>query len=340
MRSGRRTHITRAANELRKDPVAGEWVLIAPNRVKRPRDFARRIRRKPTPVSQCLFEHPQASGNAPPILEYRKGSDWEVQVITNKYPAVLHKDSCAVIRTDGIFTSVEGVGYHELVLTRGHRANFPKLSSHAARLVFRALKERYRFFAKDKCLRYISMFHNWGSSAGASVYHPHYQIIALPIVPFRVQESLRASKAHRAAYGTCIHCRIIAEEKKHRKRIVYENRHAVVFVPFAPQEPFELRVFPKAHGAYFEHAPEKVISAMIDALRFSLARIERKLNFPDYNFFIHTAPIHRVAQGEFSYYHWHIEIQPKISIPAGFELGTGIEITVVDPDDAAAYLRR
>lgn len=339
MRSSRRVKIERGLNELRKDPVAGEWVLIAPNRAKRPRDFVRKNKRKPTHISRCPFEHPQKSGNAAPILEYTRKGNWAVQVIPNLYPAVSHKDTCAVRRTEGIYTRVEAVGYHELVLTRDHHANFPKLSPQEARLVFRALKERYKFFTRDKCLRYVSMFHNWGRDAGASVYHPHYQIISLPIIPFRVQESLQASLTYRFNHRRCIHCRIIAEERKHKKRIIYENKHAIVFTPFVSQEPFELRVFPKEHGAYFERASEDVISSVVEALQYALMRLERKLNDPDYNFFIHTAPIPGKRHGEFSYYHWHIEIQPKISTAAGFELGTGIEITVVDPDIAAAYLK-
>jgi UDPglucose--hexose-1-phosphate uridylyltransferase len=130
---------------------------------------------------------------------------------------------------------------------------------------------------------------------------------------------------------------MIDYEKKEKKRIIYENKEAIVFTPFISREPFELRVFPKKHFSYFEDTPEKTLRGIIEVLQKSLLILENKLHDPDYNFFIHTAPVKN--KEKYPFYHWHIEIQPKISISAGFELCTGIEITIVDPDDAAKILK-
>jgi len=130
---------------------------------------------------------------------------------------------------------------------------------------------------------------------------------------------------------------MIKWEKKIKHRIVFENKGAIVFTPFVSREPFELRVFPKKHLPYFEETSEGDFKFIVEALQQALAKIEKKLGDPDYNFFIHTAPVS--GKKNHRHYHWHIEIQPKISVSAGIEIGTGIEITVVDPDEAAKTLR-
>ena len=126
-------------------------------------------------------------------------------------------------------------------------------------------------------------------------------------------------------------------EKKENHRIVYENKSAIVLAPFVSREPFELRVFPKKHLPYFEDTPQNIMEDIVAALQKALAKIEKKLGDPDYNFFIHTAPLK--DKKKYSHYHWHIEILPKFNISAGFEQGTGIEINPVDPDEAAKILR-
>ena len=124
---------------------------------------------------------------------------------------------------------------------------------------------------------------------------------------------------------------------KKKKRIIYENKGAIVFAPFVSREPFELRIFPKKHSPYFENTLDIDLSYIADALQFALKRIEKKLDDADYNFFIHTAPLKNKKR--YSHYHWHIEVLPKLNISAGFELSTGIEINVVDPDFAANILK-
>lgn len=127
-------------------------------------------------------------------------------------------------------------------------------------------------------------------------------------------------------------------ELKNKKRIIYENEGAVVFAPFVSKEPFEMRILPKKHLPYFENTLDIDLDCIVDALRFALKRLETKLHRPDYNFFIHTAPLKN--KEKYKHYHWHIEIIPKFNISAGFELGTGIEINPVDPDEAAKVLRK
>ena len=324
-------------SEFRRDMVSGDWVVIAPKRGARPEQFFVKTKRKRIPKSTCPFEDPQKSGNDKPVLLYTDEKDWVVQVIPNRFPVVTHRELCATKHETGPYQVMTGIGHHDIVITRAHDTNFAHLSDEVANLVFKAFKERYKAVANDACVKYVSVFHNWGPSAGASIYHPHFQMLSLPIIPPDVFRSLRGSAAYFGKTKACVHCAMIAFERKGKKRVVYENKEAIVFAPFVSREPFELRVFPKKHMPYFEDTDERTMRFVVDALQKALLLLEVQLRDPDYNFFIHTAPLR--DKEKYGHYHWHIEIQPKTSIAAGFELGTGVEVNVVDPDDAAAMLR-
>lgn len=328
-------------SEFRQDIVSGDWVLIATGRKKRPGDLKAKVKREPTPIEKCPFENPQASGNGEAVLIYPKEDkeNWRTQVIPNLYPAVYPDPSIIPsISADGPYFYLQGVGYHDVVITRDHNNNFPRLSPEEALEVLLAIQDRYKMVAEDKRIAYVSVFHNWGLSAGASIYHPHYQIISIPVIPPDINHSLRGSERYFKENGSCVHCAIINREKQEGKRIVFENDTAIAFLPFVSREPFEIRIFPKEHSSYFENCEKKRLGDIAEALQKSLGMLEDKLGDVDYNFFIHTAPTK--DKEKYSYYHWHIEIQPKISTGAGFELGTGIEITVVDPEDAADFLKK
>ncbi len=325
-------------SQLRQDMVSGDWIVVAPGRAKRPHQLGGRVeKRKPALKSSCPFEDPQKTGHGASILSYGDGK-WELQIVENKYPAFTHRDICAIIGKIGPYSVTETAGHHDLLITREHDKNFPELSNGQARQVLEAFRDRYLMLLNDKCLAYVFMLHNWGPKAGASIYHPHYQMIAMPIIPPDVMHSLQGSERYFRKNKKCVHCVMIDFEKKNRKRIIYENGGAIAFTPFASKNPFEVRIFPKKHLSYFENTLDSDIDYMADALQNVLRRIENKLKDPDYNFFIHTAPIR--DKKKYNMYHWHIEIIPKMSINAGFELGTGVEINDVDPDAAAKLLRK
>lgn len=323
-------------SELRKDLVSGDWVVLAPRRGARPHEFARSKARRRAPTRGCPFEGPVARGERP-IFEYGAGGAWTLRVVPNKFPAFTHRRTCPAFVERGIYTVTEGVGHHEILVTRRHDRNFADLSPRRASEVFHAFRDRYLMLDEDRCVKYVSMFQNWGPEAGASIYHPHYQMIAIPVVPPDVEHSLKGSRAYFARHKACVHCSIIAAERKARKRVVYENETAVAFVPFASRVPFELGVFPKRHAPRFEDSSDRDLDGVAETLQYSLRAVKRALHDPDYNFFIHTAPLR--DKNRYMHYHWHIEVLPKLSKFAGFELGTGLEINPVDPDKAARMLR-
>lgn len=323
-------------SELRQDLVSGDWILIAPGRGKRPDQFIDRKKTEKTPKSACLFECPEKAAGGTVISASPSLEHWRVQIVPNKYPVVIRDEIAAVFARQGPYFIVPGVGYHDLVITKNHNKNFPKLTRRDANLLFQSFKDRYKVLAQDKHIAYVAIFHNWGHKAGASIYHPHYQMISIPVVPPDVEHSLKGSKDYFDKHNECVHCVEVNWEIKEKKRIIYENEHAIAFAPYVSRSPFEIRIFPKNHLPYFEDTDGKEMDSVIEVLQKSLSLLEKSLNNPDYNFFIHTVPTKE--KNNFKHYHWHIEIKPKISTPAGFELGTGIEINVVDPDEAAKFL--
>lgn len=333
---------TGVASELRQDVVSGDWVVIATGRAKRPSDFVFGARATPPPVREaCPFDllHEKAA------VTYARdgttgtgGDDWFVQVVPNKYPAFA-EGACPVFRERGPYRAIDGIGYHDVVVTREHDRPLARMAADEADLVLRAYQDRCRAIREDPCIRYISVFHNHGPQAGATVAHPHSQIIATPVVPPDIGRSVAGSQAYFAEYRACIHCAILAYELRVRERVVYENQDAVVFAPFASKTAFELRVMPKVHQAHFEVAEPGVRMHVAEALVTALGRLAQGLDRPDYNFFLHTAPIGGEGEAGHDHYHWHFEIIPKTAVWAGFEIGTGIEISTIAPEDAAAFLR-
>lgn len=323
-------------SELRQDLVSGDWVAISLLRGKRPHAFVGKPASMKQPVSQCPFEG--VVEKEKPLAQFnyqntKKG--WSVVAIPNKFPAFVH-GVCGVSIQEGPYRMMEGVGFHEVFIFRDHKRFFPDLTNEEVENIFRAYRERYRAVSEDGCVAYASVFHNHGREAGASLAHPHSQMIALPVIPPDVSRSIHGSERYFREHGTCVHCEAIQYELRVKERVVAHNERFVLIVPYASKIGFELRILPKIHQSSFGMMQDEDIPMVADILKKGLAKLRIGLNDPAYNFFIHTAP-----DGEkHAHYHWHIEVVPKTSVWAGFEIGTGIEISSIAPEDAAAYLRK
>lgn len=346
-------------NELRRDIVSGDWILIAPGRGRRANAFERQEARTREPISACPLEHYFKNTFAADlekkyvIASYPKNETmpdkWRLLIVPNKYPAVysIHDidpnnlssgmSRLSEMKQLGPYSVKIGFGHHDLIITRNHDGGFPDLSAKDAATVLQSFRERYLRLLEHKNISYVGMFHNYGKRAGATVYHPHYQILAVSVIPPDIQHSLNGSSRYFHRHKKCVHCVIIEWERKQKKRIIFENKYAVAFAPYASKVPFEVRIFPKTHYPYFENTPLPALNGIAEALRQTLRKIKRALD-PDYNFFIHTAPVS--GKEKYPHYHWHIEILPKLSSFAGFELQTGMDINVVDPDEAAKFIRK
>ncbi len=324
-------------SELRQDPVFGDWVLLAPLRGRRHK-FKGRIKIKLS-KNKCPFDNLSKFGNLPPVLVYqnKNKNDWFLQIIPNKYPAVGHGE-CSLISKRGLYKSRVGAGFHELVILKDHDRYLAQYSAKEIKKILMAYRERYLSLAKDKCVEYVSIFHNHGKEAGSTVPHLHSQILALPIVPPDVSHSINGSRRYFHKYKKCIHCEILRQDIKEKKRVIYENKDAIVIAPFASKADFEIRIFPKKHSAYFERADDKELVSFAKAMKFVFSGIYKKLKDPAFNFFIHTAPVGK--NQDYAHYHWHMEILPKFETTGSVELGTGLSIISVAPEEAAEILHK
>lgn len=329
----------RGVSELRQDLVTGEWIAIAVGRGKRPSLYIKEsAEEKNDNLKDCPFEDPRESGNEDPVLVYKnlKNPDWSLEVIPNKYPAFSTKGTCEDIWSEGSYLVRDGYGFHEVVITRDHKKHLALISQDEVVEVLRAYRERYNVLKGNSCVKYVSVFHNHGKAAGASIVHPHSQIIAIPVLPSDIHRSLSGSYIFYKKENKCVYCVMMGWELKDKSRIVFENNKFVAFCPFVSRAAFEIRIFPKVHQSQFENIHTEDLPDLSEVLREALFRLYKFLKNPSYNFFLHTAP----ADGkDYYHYHWHFEILPKTAIWAGFELGTGIEISTLDPKDAAKHLR-
>lgn len=325
--------------ELRQDLVTGDWVVIATGRAKRPEELASQKREIVNEDSgkMCFFCYPEETGQEKDVLIYEnEHNDWTLRVFPNKYPAFT-KTRDVQHREEGPYFAMDGVGYHELVVTRDHVEQIGAMKPIEVAEVIDAYQERYIDLMNKPSVNYIEIFHNHGKEAGASIAHPHSQIMAIPVISPYINLELKGSENYYRSNKKCVYCTMVEWEIEDKDRLVFENEDFLVFCPFASRAAFETWVLPKKHKPYFERMGNEEKVKAGEALQEAVGRIFRALEDPAYNFYIHTSP----CDGkDYPHYHWHIEIIPRTSVWAGFELSTGIEVSTIRPEDAADYLRK
>lgn len=327
-----------SASELRQDLISGDWVVIATGRAKRPDEFANFQRAQDDKgIENCLFEDPVATGQEKDVLLYHKADgDWTLRVFPNKYPAFSPGKSVKTI-SEGPYIAMPGNGYHEIVVTRDHYRQLAMMDVMEVAEVIDAYQDRYLEHMSKKSVNYIAIFHNHGKEAGASIPHPHSQIMAVPVIAPYIKFELDGAKQYHKSNKHCVYCVMAEYESEEKKRVVFENDDFIAFCPFASRAAFEVHVMPKTHSPYFERITDEQKIKLAEVFSKALGSIYKALNDPPYNFYIHSAPC---DGSDYPHFHWHIEILPHTSTWAGFELDTGIEISTIQPEVAAEYLRK
>ena len=327
--------------ELRKDPIVGRWVIVNTENPRTPRDY------EITPhewkgEKDCPFCYGNEYMTPPEIEAIRDENSapntpgWKVRVVPNKFPA-LRIEGDLDKRPEGMYDMCNGIGAHEVIIdTPYHYKDICELTSEEIFLVLSVYKSRMVDLKNDKRFKFILLFKNVGELAGASLEHPHSQLIALPMIPKNVKEELDGSKHFFHYHERCIFCDIINQERSESERVLFENQDFISFCPFFGRFPFEVWILPKKHMAEFQNVCESQLRALAEILKATLLRLKKVLSSPDYNYIIHTAPF----DYEFcESYHWHIEIMPKLIRPAGFEWGSGFYIVPTPPEIAAKILK-
>lgn len=338
--------------ELRKDILTGRWVIISTERSKRPDDFRPALGTEPRPdsITFCPFCPGNESKTPPEIISIREAGTqpdhpgWQIRVVPNKFPA-LQPGSPPPKKTSAIFQWMEGVGVHEVIIeTPGHNQEITELSPEHLAEILKVYRLRIQAIEEEYHHQYVQVFKNKGKEAGASLSHPHSQIIATPIVPKRIKEEIYgAERLYRNHFRECAFCRMLKEEMNSGQRLVYKNSRFVVLTPFASRFPFETTIIPLEHSAFYRNISDEDCLALAEALQQSLLRLKLQLSDPAFNLVLHHSPNPQVSNkawpGIENYYHWHLEIMPILTKVAGFELGTGFYINPVPPEVAAEYLR-
>jgi UDPglucose--hexose-1-phosphate uridylyltransferase len=327
--------------ELRKDPVSDRWVIIATERSRRPHDFARESVPAQPSGRFCPFCPGHEAKTPPEVFSFRDGSEpnspgWSLRVVPNKFP-VLGIEGDLNREGEGLFDRMEGIGAHEVVIeSPDHALSMTDLSESAIERVLTAFRERVNDLRNDRRLKYVLLFKNHGEGAGATLEHTHSQLIALPVVPKVVAEELEMAEGYYDFKERCLFCDLIRQETRTGDRVVMENEEFVALEPYAARFPFETWILPRRHRSHYERTERNELAQLAATLKSTLSRLEQVLERPPYNVVIHTAPM---QAPENAFYHWHVEIIPKLTRVAGFEWGTGFHINPTTPEEAARYLR-
>jgi len=309
--------------ELRRDPITGRWVIISTERGKRPTSFTAVSKR--VAAKMCPFCPGHEDSTPPEIMAYRKpGTELIIEGNLNREPK-------------GIYDKMNGIGAHEVIIeTSDHARDMVDMTDEEVRDVFWVYRERMIDLERDMRFKYILVFKNHGEAAGASLEHAHSQLIATPIIPKRVAEEINGAKRYYDFKERCIFCDIVGQELMDQERVVKDHDAFLAIQPFASRFPFETWIIPKTHQSSFLEVSDADVMTLARAMKDTLARLKIALNDPPFNYMLHTRPVSREHH---EYFHWHVEIIPKLTRVAGFEWGSGFYINPTTPEESAAYLR-
>ncbi len=338
-------------NELRRDRLLNRWVVVAKERARRPTDFAKK-RTETAATAICPLCPGNENMTPPATVVYieengtiRKTSDkgnfrtrgWLVRSIPNMFPAFApprNPEDEAHLPEDG--DCINAIGRHEVMVeTPIHAQQPPDMPVAQLVHVISMYVDRLKEFAQKPYVRYVQIFRNFGLEAGASLSHPHSQVIATPFVPPLVAEEQNAAKTYQRDKETCYFCDLIKKEKD-TQRFITENKDFFVSAPYASANPMEFWIIPKHHATNLLSLSAEETETFARTLQATLGALKALVNDPPYNFGIHLS-LDKQAE---AFYHWHLEVYPKLSIWAGFEKSAGIYINTVPPETAASELRK
>jgi UDPglucose--hexose-1-phosphate uridylyltransferase len=329
--------------QLRQDLITGRWVAVATERARRPDSFTQAVKEAVAARDVCPFCPGHEAMTPPEVLAYRapggkpNSEGWWVRVVPNLY-AAFRLEPDGQEQREGRFWQRDAIGACEVLISSpDHLAPTPLLPRRQVEEIIQSYVDRYRHHAKDPNLEHLLILYNHGRPAGASLEHPHSQLYAISLIPPAFTEELQGGQRFYREQGGCVFCRTLDDELRAGTRIVFENDAFVAFAPYAARTPFETWIMPRRHmGSFGDLDLLREKPAFAEALQLTLKALRAGLNDPPFNYFIHSAPLKGDVGEE---YHWHLELIPKLSTAAGFELGTGMWINVVKPEDAAGFLR-
>jgi len=330
-------------SELRQDPTTKEWVIIAPERAKRPQHTPKRKRAEELPNwdESCPFCPGNESQTPAEVFRLPisgEASSWEVRVIPNQFPALRLQGDITRREEGRFFLKMDGVGVNEVIIeTPSHNLPMALMSYEQVEKVLIAYRERYNALKKNRQFKFITIFKNHGWASGTSLKHPHSQLVATPIVATYYRRKFDVAVDYYDDIGKCLYCDLLAEELEKGERIIVHTKNFVILHPYASRVPYETWIFPKRHYASFGLFPVTHLAELAMVLRDTLLCLYRGLDNPAFNLMIDTST---TEDEEDPYYHWHIRIVPRLTTIAGFEMGSGIYINTALPEDTARFMKQ
>ncbi|TET25448.1 MAG: galactose-1-phosphate uridylyltransferase [Dehalococcoidia bacterium] len=329
-------------SEIRQDPTTRAWVIIAPERAKRPQQ---KTKKKPADELPSWDEScPFCPGNESqtPDEVFRlsppeKPSAWEIRVVPNRFAALALEGGAERKAEDHFFRKMNGFGAHEVIIeTPSHNTTMALMTYQQIEKVLIVYQKRYNALKKNRQFNFITIFKNHGWASGTSLVHPHSQLVATPVIATYYHQKFDVAHDYYADMGKCLYCDLLNKELEKGERVITETNQFVAFHPYASRTPYETWIIPKRHCASFDLSPTAHFAELARVLKDILFCLYHRLDDPAYNLMVDTST---TADEEDPYYHWHIRIVPRLTTIAGFEMGSGIYINTALPEQTASLMR-
>lgn len=349
----------------RMDVISGRWTLFANHRNDRPCDFEFTVAPKLT-ATDCPFCRGNEAATPDPVLVLNRtapsaehvrerGDDWLIRVVPNRYPAVataeglppntLVKDTpkgearvSSAEEIGGLFPARRVSGGHEVFIeSPDHVSSLVELDPTQVVSLLEVFQSRLDFWSSQPTTRYVSLFKNSGAAAGASLMHPHSQLIALSQLPQTVRGVVDRFRRYQAKTGCCLQCDILRAELRSSERLVAATERLVAYCPFASYLPMLLRITTRRHLGRFEELDKAEIAELAHLIRQAIGWLHQLYPGVAYNFLIHTRP---PGIGNPEGYHWSFELFPRLTQIAGFEWSSDTIINPLLPEDSADRYRK
>ena len=330
-------------SELRQDPTTREWVIMAPERAKRPQHSSKKQRTDMVPDWDAYCPFCPGNENLTPPEVFRlplsdQIPDWAVRVVPNRFAALEHNGDTARIKKTNLFNKMDGIGMHEVIIeSPSHNIPMALMTYQQMEKVLRTYRQRYNTLKQNRQFKFITLFKNHGLASGTSLAHPHSQLVATPMATPHYRRKFDVALNYYDDFAQCLYCDLIADELERGERIVIETREFIVFHPYASRVPYETWIIPKRHHTSFGLFAEDHLSELAVVLKDSLLCLYHSLDNPAFNLMVDTTT---TEDETVPCYHWHIRIVPRLNTIAGFEMGSGIYINTSLPEETAALMKQ
>lgn len=327
---------------IRKDPVTKQSVIISAERTGRPSDYVNADKKHVVNSElSCPFCRGHEMKTPDPVYTvYAEQEEiWQVRIVPNKYPIISETHQNELPKENSLFCASSSKGFHDVIIEHpNHYFNFYHAQTEDFFYIFKAVMMRLRDLGKNDDMLYSLHFKNFGPEAGASLSHSHSQIITTPFIPVQMLDEINGSFEYYNENSRCVYCDIISEEKKLNERVIYENDNFIAIAPFASRSPYQIYIMPKQHSNSIIYASSPNILDFASILKNIFDRLYKLLGEVSFNYVLHT--LLPIFNDKYRYSsHWFLDIMPKMSKLAGYELGSGVFINSITPEDAAEQLR-